>query len=236
MSKQTVREKRNKILRAIPDAEFRLLQPYLEFFHFHSQAILHEPARHLEYVLFPNDGLVSLVVATEDGKTVEAGMVGSEGVVGVGCAVGFRISPLRHIVQVAGDGFRVEVDAFEHRLKSAPQLQLALSRYAVVQGMQVAQIAACNRLHEITQRLARWLLMVADRVESNSLSTTHDFLASTLGTDRPSVSLAANILRHKSAIDHRRGLIEIRNRRKLEAAACECYRVIRQLNGAWFAL
>ncbi len=222
---------KNKILRAIPDLEYKLIQPQLEPFQFRRQSVLHEPAQKLEFAYFPNCGLISLLVATEDGKTVEAGMVGSEGVVSVASAVGLTMSPLRHVVQIPGDGFRIKVAALQNRLKSAPQLQMALSRYAVVQGMQVAQTAACNRLHEVGERLARWLLMATDRVDSNSLPITHDFLATSLGTDRPSVSLAAKILQSKKIIQYRRGVIEILNRKKLEASACECYKVIRQLNG-----
>jgi CRP-like cAMP-binding protein len=108
---------------------------------------------------------------------------------------------------------------------------MVLSRYAVVQGLQIAQTAGCNRLHDVGERLARWLLMAADRVGSNSLSITHDFLATMLGTDRPSVSVAAEILQRKKIIEYRRGALEILNRKKLEAYACECYRVIRQFNG-----
>jgi CRP-like cAMP-binding protein len=222
---------KNKILLAIPDSEYRLLQACLEAFQFRQQSVLHEPTQRLEFAYFPNGGLISLLVATEDGKTVEAGMVGNEGVAGVASAVGLTVSPLRHVVQMSGTGFRIKVSALQSRLKSAPQLQMALSRYAVVQGMQVAQTAACNRLHEVGERLARWLLMAADRVESNSLSITHDFIATSLGTDRPSVSLAAKVLQTKKIIQYRRGAIEIVSRKKLEAAACECYKVIRQFNG-----
>jgi CRP-like cAMP-binding protein len=103
-----------------------------------------------------------------------------------------------------------------------------LSRYAVVQGMQVAQTAACNRLHDVEQRLARWLLMVQDRVNSESLPITHDFLATMLGTDRPSVSVAAGVLQKKKLIEYTRGAVKIVNRKKLEDSACECYEVIRQ--------
>ncbi|MGB6482285.1 MAG: Crp/Fnr family transcriptional regulator [Candidatus Acidiferrales bacterium] len=222
---------KNKILLAIPDLEYELIQSHLEPFQFRQQSVLHEPTQKLEFAYFPNHGLISLLVATEDGKTVEAGMVGSEGVAGVASAVGLTISPLRHVVQIPGDGFRIKVSALQNRLKFTPQLQMALSRYAVVQGMQVAQTAACNRLHEVGERLARWLLMAADRVDSNSLPITHDFLATSLGTDRPSVSLAAKILQRKKIIQYHRGVMEILSRKKLEASACECYKVIRQFNG-----
>lgn len=218
----------NRILLAIPDLEYGLIQPHLERFQFGPKCVLHEPSQKLEFAYFPNCGLISMLVATEDGKTVEAGMVGNEGVAGVASAVGIMVSPLRHLVQIPCTGFRIKVSALQSRLKSAPQLQMALSRYAVVYGMQVAQTAACNRLHEVGERLARWLLMAADRVGSNTLPITHDFIATSLGTDRPSVSLAAKVLQTKRIIQYRRGAIEILNRKKLEAQACECYRVVRQ--------
>jgi CRP-like cAMP-binding protein len=109
---------------------------------------------------------------------------------------------------------------------------MTLSRYAVVQGIQVAQTAACNRLHDLEQRLARWLLMAQDRVASASLFITHDFLATMLGTDRPSVSLAAGVLQKKRNIEYSRGAVKILNRRKLENSACECYAVIQQFSAA----
>lgn len=221
---------KNRILLAIPDSEYHLIEPCLEPFELRQQHVLHEPTQKLEFAYFPNCGLISLLVATEDGKTVEAGMVGCDGATGFPLAVGLTISPLRHVVQIAGDGVRIKVGALQSRLKSVPHLQMALSRYAVVQGMQVAQMAACNRLHEVGGRLARWLLMAADRVDSNSLCMTHDFLATSLGTDRPSVSLAAKTMQRKKIIQYRRGAIEILSRKKLEASACECYKVIRQFN------
>ena len=137
---------------------------------------------------------------------------------------------MREIVQIAGDGFRVKIGALKSILQSAPVLQRFLTRYAVVQGMQFAQTAACNRLHNIEQRLARWLLITQDRVESEILVITHDFLATMLGTDRPSVSLAAGILMKKKIIEYTRGVVQIMNRKKLEACACECYDVIQQYN------
>ena len=116
-------------------------------------------------------------------------------------------------------------------LELTPHLQLMLSRYAAIRGMQVAQTAACNRLHDIEQRLARWLLMTQDRVDSGSLAITHDFLAAMLGTDRSSVSLAAGVLQRKELIEYTRGAVKIVNRKKLEDSACECYGVIRQYDG-----
>ena len=222
---------RNRILLSIPDAEYRLIHPYLEPFSFNQHTVLHEPMQNLEFAYFLDTGLISLLVATEDGKTVEAGMVGHEGVVGVPLAVGIAICPLRYVVQIEGEGFRLQADEFQNRPKLTPQFQMVLSRFAVVQGMEVAQTAACNRLHELGQRLARWLLMASDRVNAISLPITHDFLAATLGTDRPSVSLAAKVLEKKKIIQYKRGEIKILSFRKLENASCECYRVIRQFSG-----
>jgi len=157
--------------------------------------------------------------------------VGFEGAVGTALAVGLDKSPLRVVVQIAGNAFKISSRALQDTLPATPDLQMQLSRYAVLQGMQVAQTAACNRLHEVGPRLARWLLMAQDRVNSGTLPITHDFLATMLGTDRPSVSLAAGTLQQNRVIQYNRGSVKILNRKRLEATACECYRVIQQLNG-----
>ncbi len=167
----------------------------------------------------------------KDGRTAEAGVIGNEGFTGTLAVVGLRSDPLRAVVQVTGDGFRVKVGALPKTLESAPHLQMMLNRYAAIRSMQVAQTAACNRLHEIKQRLARWLLMTQDRVDSGALPITHDFLATMLGTDRPSVSLAAGALQKKGLIEYTRGAVKIVNRNKLEDSACECYGIIRQYDG-----
>jgi len=219
----------NEILLAIPETDFIRLQPYLEFLSLPRRLVLHEANRKLRYVYFPNHGLISLVVETANGKTVEVGVVGKEGVTGMASTAGLNRSPLREVVQIDGEGFRVPVSALRQTLKVASQLQMMMSRYAVLQGLQISQTAACNRLHDVAQRLARWLLMVHDRVNSAFLPLTHDFVATMLGTDRPSVTLATGALQRKGAIENTRGAIKISNRQKLESAACECYEVIRQL-------
>ncbi len=221
----------NKILLSIPDGEYCSLRPYLEFIDLPNHYNLYEPGQILKYVYFPNRGMISLVVPTEDGKTVEAGVVGNEGITGMASTVGLRRSPLREVVQISGDGFRVTTSAFQNTLRSTPELRTALSRYAVLQGLQVAQTAACNRLHEIEQRLARWLLMVQDRIDEGLLMITHDFLATMLGTDRPSVTVAAGTLQKRSLIEYTRGAVKIVNRKKLEGFVCECYGIIQQFNG-----
>src|SRR5271157_4588531 len=212
----------NIILLSISDSDYSSLRPHLEYVSLPNHLVLHEAGGTLEFAYFPNRGLISLVVVI---------IVGNEGFTGTMAAVGLSRSPLQAVVQITGDGFRVEVGALQNSFESAPHLQLMLSRYAAIQGMQVAQTAACNRLHAIEQRLARWLLMTQDRVDSGSLPITHDFLATMLGTDRPSVSLAAGVLQRKELIEYTRGAVKIVNRKKLEDSACECYGVIQQYNG-----
>jgi CRP-like cAMP-binding protein len=221
----------NKILLSISDSDYNLLRPHLEYVNLPNHLVLHEAGGRLEFAYFLNRGLISLVVVMEDGKTAEAGIVGNEGFTGSLSAVGVSRGPLRAVMQITGDGFRVKVGALRNALESAPHLQSMLSRYAAIRGIQVAQTAACNRLHDIKQRLARWLLMTQDRVDSGSLPITHDFLATMLGTDRPTVSVAAGLLQKKKIIEYTRGAVKIVNRRKLEDSACECYAVIRQYDG-----
>jgi CRP-like cAMP-binding protein len=220
----------NRILLSIPENEFSMIGPHLEPIVLPRHCILHEPSAKLNFAYFPNAGLISLVVAMEDGKTVEAAVVGNEGAAGIPSAVCLTRSPLREVVQIAGEGFRVKVSTLQDVLKAAPEFQMRLSRYAVIQGIQVAQTAACNRLHDVEQRLARWLLMAQDRLDGGSILITHDFLATMLGTDRPSVSLAAGILQRKKNIEYTRGAVKILSRKKLEGSACECYGVIQQFN------
>ncbi len=219
------------ILLSISESDFILLRPHLEYVGLPNHLVLHEPGRKLEFAYFPNRGLISLVVVMKDGKTAEAGIVGNEGFTGTLAAVGLTRSPHQAVVQITGDGFRVEIGALQNTLESAPHLQWILSRYAAIRGIQVAQTAACNRLHDLGQRLARWLLMTQDRVDSGSLPITHDFLATMLGTDRPSVTFAAGVLQKKKMIEYTRSAVKIVNRKKLENSACECYGIIQQYDG-----
>ena len=218
----------NVLLLSMSVSDYNSLRPHLEYVQLPNHLILHEAGGKLEFAYFPNRGLISLVVVMRDGKTAEAGIVGNEGFTGTLAAVGLGRSPLQTVVQITGDGFRVEVGALQNTLESMPNLQWILSRYAILRGMQVAQTAACNRLHDVKQRLARWLLMTQDRVDLASLPITHDFLATMLGTGRPSVSLAAGVLQKKELIEYQRGAVKIVDRKKLEESACECYGVIQQ--------
>jgi len=175
--------------------------------------------------------MVSLVVTDGDGKSVEIGVTGKEGFTPIPLVIGLKRTPHRAVVQIAGEGFRVGVSTLEKVLRASPYFYAMLTRYAVIQGLQVAQTGGCNRLHNLEQRLARWLLLTQDRVDSSSLEITHDFLATMLGTDRPSVSLAARALQRQGIIDYTYGGVEILNRKKLERAACVCYSVIQQFDG-----
>src|ERR1700674_4916546 len=211
----------NKVLLATPDNEYELMRLDLTYVDLPDGLSLHEPTQKIEFVYFPNRGMVSQVVVTKDGQTVEVGVVGNEGYVGAGLALGLSRSSVREIIQIAGDGFRMMGSALERILRSAPQLQMILSRHSGLQGMQVAQTAACNRLHDIQQRLSRWLLMTQDRVNLGVLPITHDFIATMMGTDRATVSVAAAVLQKKGIIEYVRGAVKVVNRRKLQNSACD---------------
>src|SRR6185437_9560145 len=220
----------NEILNSIPESEYNRLRTELEFVHLPHHHILHEAGERIEFAYFLNEGLASLVVLTSDGRSVEVAIVGHEGVLGTPLAVGLHRGPYRSIMQISGTALRIKAELLEALLADTPELRLLLNRFVLVQGLQIAQIAACNRLHEIEQRLARWLLMCQDRVNSEYLPVTHEFLAQMLGTGRPSVSLAAGILQKAGTIENARGNVKILNRPELEAAACECYRAIQHFN------
>ncbi len=220
----------NEILNSIPEGEYNRVREELEFVQLPHHHILHEAGERIEFAYFLNEGLASLVVLTSDGRSVEVAIVGHEGVVGTPLAVGLHRGPYRSIMQISGTAIRIRAEILETLLIETPALRLLLNRFVLVQGLQIAQIAACNRLHEIEQRLARWLLMCQDRVESQYLPVTHEFLAQMLGTGRPSVSLAAGILQKAGTIENVRGSVKILNREALESAACECYRAIQHFN------
>jgi CRP-like cAMP-binding protein len=227
---QANRPRRNLLLLALPERDYDLIRPYLEPVELPHHLVLQQPAEKIEFAYFLNEGLASLVVLTSDGRSVEVAIVGKEGMVGTALAVGLGQEPCRAIMQMPGSGLRIKSDVLERALLVAPELRLILNRYVLLQGLQVAQIAACNRLHAIEQRLARWLLMCQDRVDSDMLPVTHEFLAQMLGTGRPSVSLAAGNLQRAGLIENLRGTVRILDRRMLEDSACECYRAIQHFS------
>ena len=221
----------NVILLSLPNAEYRMLRPHLQPVDLPQHEILHEPGEKIQFTYFLNEGMVSLVALSRDGRSVEVGIVGKEGMVGMPLTMGLRREIFRAIMQMSGSGLRIRSEVFQEILPSAPTLRSELNRFALMHGMQAAQLAACNRLHDVGPRLIRWLLMCQDRMDSQSLPLTHEFLAQMLGTGRPSVSLAAGILESAGMIQNLRGSVKILNRKSLEEAACECYGVIQHFNG-----
>lgn len=219
----------NDLLLALPDPEFEQLLPRLEFVSIALHQVVQETGRPIEYGYFPNSGLASLLVVTSDAKSVEVGMVGKEGFIGTPLAAGIRDSSQRAIVQTAGDAYRVKPEALLELLPELPVLQHELNRFLLLQGMQVAQVAACNRLHEIEQRLARWLLMSHDRSNGEAFPITHDLLSQMLGSGRPSISVAAGTLQRAGLIEYTRGMVKVLSRPGLEGASCECYEAIRRI-------
>jgi CRP-like cAMP-binding protein len=230
-TESTGRTVKNVLLLSIPDREYNLIRPYLEYIDLEHHQMLHAQGDQIEAAYFPNDGMVSLVVSTTDGRSVEVGIVGKEGMVGTPLAVGLKRAPYDAVVQIPGCAIAINAQRLTSQLSHTPRLWLALTRFVLMQGLQMAQVAACNRLHELEQRLARWLLMAQDRVDSEMLYLTHEFLAQMLGTGRPSVSLAVGILEEAGYIENIRGTIRVLNRKALENSACECYRVIQHFNG-----
>ena len=224
---------RNKVLLALPAKEKENLIPKLEFMRLNVRHVLHEPGDSLRSVYFPNSGLVSILSVFPDGKCVEVGLVGREGFVGHPLVAGFRTANTRAIVQIAGSAFLVDADALTGMLKQSPVLERRLQECSQIMAMEVTQVAACNRLHEVNERLARWLLMCADRIDSNSVPLTQEFLAHMLGTRRSSVTVAAGILEVAGLITDSRGKIDIIDRPKLEKAACECYQIMRSQLEEW---
>ncbi|HEU5411425.1 MAG TPA: Crp/Fnr family transcriptional regulator [Candidatus Acidoferrales bacterium] len=221
---------RNCMLASIPDEEFEELRANLSYVRMSVGENLHMPKDGIRWAYFVNSGMVSLLVGMKGGKTVEVGVAGYEGMTGVTLAAGLKHTTHMAVTEVAGDAFRIEAEALEEAFKRAPELLQRANRFGAIQGMQVAQTAACNRLHDVSQRMARWLLMTDDRVREKTLHVTHDFLSMMLGTDRPTVTAGAIELQESGVIEYSRGKLRILDRKKLEAAACECYWAIQRFN------
>ena len=221
---------RNILLLALSNETFGPLASELEWVEFPTGKSLQEPGEPIEWAYFLNGGLCSLIVVMSDGETVEIGVLGTEGILGANLAVGLNRSPHRAIVQMGADGFRLRAESLRRLVSSNAELAMSINRFAQIQGLLIAQTAACNRLHEVEQRMSRWLLVSQDRVGSQVLCMTHEFLARMLGTGRPSVSIAAGILQRARLIDYHRGKLKILDRRGLEEAACQCYANMRRFN------
>lgn len=199
-----------------------------EFVRLKLHQILHEAGEVIKSVYFPNDGLISILAVQPDGKSVEVGLTGKEGFVGVPVVFGFRTSATTAVTQCDGTAYRIDASMLRNLLTKAPRFQIALQRYAMMLGAQSIQLAACNRLHGLEERLSRWLLMSHDRIGNMTLPLTQEFLAQMLGTRRSTVSLAASLLQKRGVINYTRGNVTILDRRRLEDTACDCYGLIQQ--------
>ncbi len=218
----------NQILSALPHEEFERLRPNLREVHLKIGDIVYEPEESIESVYFVNSGIVSWLATLEDGNTVEAGVIGSEGLAGVAVLLGAQSTPNQAIIQAEGSALRIASSDLTTEFRRNGELNRMILRFVHSMFTQVAQTAACNRLHTLDQRLARWLLMSHDRVEGDAFSMTQDFLSRMLGVRRAGVSVSANSLKQKGLIDYRRGDIHILNRAGLEVASCECYEIVKQ--------
>jgi CRP-like cAMP-binding protein len=223
----------NEILLALPRAESEAVFPKLEFMRLKLHHVLHEAGETLRSLYFCNSGMFSILNVMPDGKSVEVGLIGKEGVSGTPLVAGFRTSHTRAVIQAEATAFRMDADALRSALPKCPTLDRQLNRYAQLLAVQVTQIAACNRLHEVNERLARWLLMTQDRVGSEHLPLTQEFLAQMLGTRRSSVTVSAGTLQKAGLIAYTRGNVTIHDRRKLEEAACDCYGLLQRQVTEW---
>lgn len=206
-----------------------------EFVRLKLHQILHETGEVIKSVYFPNDGLISILAVQPDGKSVEVGLTGNEGFVGAPVVFGFRTSATTSVTQCDATAYRVDADVLRNLLPGTPQFHASLQRYAMILGAQSMQFAACNRLHGLEERLARWLLMSHDRIGNRTMSLTQEFLAQMLGTRRSTVSLAASVLQKRGVITYTRGNVTILDRRRLQEAACDCYSIIQQQSRTWQA-
>ena len=180
------------------------------------------------YVYFVEEGLASVVLSMEDGTTVEVGVVGRDGVVGLPMLLGGNQMPGQTFIQIEGSGFRIDAQFVKEQFERPGQLRNHLQKYVLANLVQSAQNAACNRLHMIGERLARWLLTCHDRVESDRMPLTHEFLGQMLGAPRTTVTLAAGMLHKAGLINYSRGHVTLKSRAGLENVACECYAVVRK--------
>jgi len=223
----------NEILLGLSGEDCEALRSKLELVRLKVHTVLHETGDSLKSAYFCNTGMISILSVFPDGKSVEVGLVGKEGFIGLPLVAGFRTASNRAVAQIDATAFRVDREALVSFCRQSPKLERSLQQYSQISAMQISQIAACNRLHEVNERLARWLLMCADRVGSNQLPLTQEFLAQMLGTRRSSVTVAAGILQRAGLIAHGRGDVKIVDRGKLEEAACECYGIMQQQIEDW---
>lgn len=216
---------KNRILAALPKAEIDRLKPHLSPVTLKVRTQLMDG--HADHAYFLEAGLASVVLTLANGTTVEVGVVGVDGVVGLPVLLGALTMPGETFIQVAGSGYRIDAKLLKDEFERSGQLRGHLQKYLLANLVQSAQYAACNRLHTISERLSRWILTCHDRIQSDRMPLTHEFLGQMLGSPRSTVTLAAGMLHEAGLIDYSRGHVTIKNRPKLEDVTCECYRTVR---------
>jgi CRP-like cAMP-binding protein len=218
----------NRLLMAFPPEILHRLSSRLEPIELRRRTVLVEPDIPAAQVYFPDRGLVSLVKVMSDGRTAEVGAVGPEGMLGVATLFGFAEPGFESIVQLDGSGYRIDIGVLQAEFSQSSLLKELLSRYLHHRINQLAQTAACNRLHTLRQRCCRWLLTAHDSVEVPSFTLTHEFLALMMGVNRPRLSTTLNHLQKAGVIRYRYASVTISDRAALEAGSCECYESLRQ--------
>jgi len=218
---------RNRLLAALPKKEYQRLLPELEHVPLVFGDVLYESGETINHVYFPEGGIISLLSTVGSRKVLEVGIVGNEGMAGLPVVLGVSASLNMGLVQSEGTAMRVKTAMLQREFKRDGALQRLLHRYLHSLLTQISQSAVCNRFHMVDARLARWLLMTHDRVESDEFRLTQEFLSHMLGVRREAVSKAAGDLQKHGIINYSRGYITILSRAGLEAIACECYRIIR---------
>jgi len=216
---------KNRVLAALPKAEIDRLKPHLSPVTLKVRTPLLDG--HADHAYFMEEGLASVVLTLAGGETVEVGIIGIDGVVGLPIVLGAGTVPGETFIQVAGSGYRIEAPRLKAEFERDGQLRSHLQKYVQAYLIQSAQNAACNRLHTISERLARWILTCYDRVQTDRMPLTHEFLGQMLGSPRTTVTLAAGTLHEAGLIDYSRGHVTIKKREELEQVACECYRTVR---------
>jgi CRP-like cAMP-binding protein len=223
----------NEILLRLPAVERDLVLPKLELVRLKFHHMLHEVGDTIKSAYFCNTGMISILTVFPDGKSIEAGLVGKEGFVGLPLVAGFKSASSRALVQVECTALRIEAGTLVGFFPQCRVLERRLQQVSQINGMESTQLAACNRLHGVEQRLARWLLMCSDRLSSPSLPLTQELLAQMLGARRASVTIAAGILQKAGFIAHSRGIITIVDRPRLEEVSCECYEMMQRQKERW---
>jgi CRP-like cAMP-binding protein len=218
----------NRLLAALPAAEFGRLAPHLELFPMLLGDALYEPGSQLQHVYFPTTAVVSLLYILESGSSAGIAGVGNEGILGISLFMGGDTTPSSAVVQIAGHGYRLQGRLLKEEFNRAGLMQRLLLRYTQALLTEMAQTAACNRHHSIEQQLCRWLLLTLDRLPSNELVMTQELVASALGVRREGITEVAGKLQRAGLIRYRRGHIAVLERSGLEAGACECYAVLKK--------